>query len=165
MSKLSPHPSSSTELAVPDRETRAAIAEHEGNSRESLAPWHRLALLRELAAADTKHAILAKKYGMSPQSLSNYAKRYASEIEDIRENFADQFAGMPLAKKANRIMAYMEEIERLNNHPNGDHFEWSKARQNALRNIAEELAQLPPRQQVTVIPVAHVIEGINLDDL
>ena len=165
MPKLPPHPASSTELVVPDRETRAAMIEREGDSRHPIAPWHKLALLRELAAGDTKHGMLAKKYGMSPQSLSNFAKRYASEIEDIRENFADQFAGMPYAKKRNRIMKYAEEIERLDNHPNADHFEWSKARQNALRNIAEELAQLPPRQQVTVIPVAHIIEGIDLNDL
>ena len=35
----------------------------------------------------------------------------------------------------------------------------------ALRNIAEETGQLPPRQSVVIIPVQHIIEGVDVNSL
>ena len=124
-----------------------------------------LSLKRELAAGDMTQVLLAKKYGITQQGISKFAKRHALEIADIADHMNEQFAGLPLARKENRIASYEREIEILNEHPHASHHEWSKARMIAYRNMAEELGQLPPRQTVTVIPVTHVIEGVSMEDL
>jgi hypothetical protein len=129
-----------------------------------LKPHEKLALQRELAL-NTPTGVLAQKYNMTPQGISSFKKRHALAIDDIREHLDDDFAGLPLAIKKNRIAAYEDEVNRLMDHPHADHHEWSKARQMAYRGIAEELGQLPPRQSITVVPVVHVIEGVDLGEL
>jgi len=135
------------------------------NGKARLQPHEELSLKRELAAGDVTQAVLAKKYGITQPGISMFAKRHAIEIADIADHMNEQFAGLPLARKENRIASYEREIEILNEHPHASHHEWAKARMIAYRNMAEELGQLPPRQTVTVIPVTHVIEGVSMEDL
>jgi hypothetical protein len=129
-----------------------------------LKPHEKLALERELAL-NTPTTVLAGKYNMTPQGISSFKKRHALAIDEIREHLDDDFAGLPLAIKKNRIAAYEDEVERLTSHPHADHHEWSKARQMAYRNIAEELGQLPPRATITVVPVVHMVEAVDLEEL
>ena len=137
---------------------------HNRGRSSYLKPAVQLALKRELAMR-VPNKILAEKYGLSPMGISAFAKRHARAIDDIREHIEDEFAGLPLAQKRNRIAAYEDEVDRLLEDPRANHHEWSKARQMAYRSIAEELGQLPPRQQITVIPVQHVVIGVDPDDL
>jgi hypothetical protein len=132
--------------------------------RSQLAPHEQLALKREIAL-NNPVKMLAEKYGMTPQGISEFKRRNALAIDDIREHLDDDFAGLPLAIKKNRIAAYENEVERLTDHPAADHHEWSKARQMAYRSIAEELGQLPPRATITVVPVVHMVEGVDLEEL
>lgn len=138
---------------------------YRGGGRSSLTPDKQLALKREIALRTDSMTELGKRYGLTQQGISEFKRRHELEIDDIRQNASDVFAGIPLAKKENRIAAYEREVELLNASSAHDHHEWSKARQMAYRSIAEELGQLPPRQTVTVIPVVHVVETVDLQEL
>lgn len=135
------------------------------SSPRQLKPHQRQQLCRELAANDITRADLARKYGMTTGGITHFADRNAARIAEIAANLDDQFTGLWAASKASRIATYEDEIERLDNHPNADHHEWSKARQAALRAIADELGEIPNKQQVALTIVKHELEGVNVDDL
>ncbi len=138
---------------------------YRGGRRGSLEPYQKLALMRELAMGEFSKLKLADRYGMTQQGVSEFARRHALEIDNIREKIADEFAGLPLARKENRLAAYEDVVQRILAHDKGDHHEWLKAEMIALRNIAEETGQLPPRQSLVIMPVQHVIEGVDIDKL
>jgi len=133
--------------------------------RSSLMPPHvQLALMRDIACG-TGWAELGRKYGYTRQSMLQFSKRHALKIEEIREHLDDEFAGLPIAQKKNRIAAYQEMAERIHDSPNAAHHEWIKAEAIINRNVAEEMGQLPPRQSITVVPVQHVVVGVETGDL
>lgn len=138
---------------------------YRGGSRSSLEPYQQLALCRELAVGDLTKTALGDKYGMTQQGITAFSIRNADKIDDIRLHMADQFAGLPLARKENRLAAYEREVQVLNDHKDGAHHLFSMARQSAYRNIAEELGQLPPRASVTIVPVQNVVYGVSDDDI
>jgi len=132
--------------------------------RQRLTPADRVWLKRELATGVQKSK-LARKYDVSHQYITQFAKRYEREIAEIRENLDDKFAGFWIANLAARLEFYENEVEMSLNSKYATSPEQSIARQRAVRAGVEELGQLPSRQTITVIPVVHVIEGINIDDL
>ena len=133
--------------------------------RSSLEPYQMLKLKRELAMGDKTQYLLAKEYGMTQPGIALFKQRHQAAIDDIRENLANTLAGLPLVRKENRIAMYEDQIEQLRNHPNANHHEWSKGVFIGLHNIAEEVGGLPPRQTITIIPVEHVIVGVDSGDL
>lgn len=135
------------------------------NSRGTLEPWQKLSLCRELALSEASQRELGVKYGMTQQGISDFAKRNVEQITEIREHMADQFAGLPLVRKENRLAAYEQALADLKMHPNNNHHEWIKAQFIGLRNIAEELGDLPPRSTVTINPVIHMVQGVDTDEL
>lgn len=54
---------------------------------------------------------LAKKYGVVQSSISEFAERHAATIQQIRDNAADEFAGLAIAKKAARLEVYRELLD------------------------------------------------------
>ena len=136
-----------------------------GGSRGRLGPVEKLSLIRALALGVATHQELSGQYDMTRQGITEFARRHKREIDDVRQNMDDPFAGILLARKENRLAAYVDEVRRLDEHPNADHHLWSTARQSAIHAIAEELGQLPPRMTVTVQPVQHIIEGVIVEDL
>ena len=132
---------------------------------DDLPPHLKLYIIRELAIG-TPNTEIAPMFDVSPQAIWAFKKRYANEIEAQSRDLTDEFAAMWIADKRNRIMAYEGEYERLNDAPNADHHLWSIARQAALKNVAEELGQLPNRNgNVQVNVVQHIVEGIDLENL
>lgn len=120
---------------------------------------------RDLAAGELNRSEIARKYGVNPSTITRFARRHAAEIEAIRRDLDDEFAGLWIARKENRLAAYQDEIARLDAHPSASHHEWSKARQSALHAAAEELGQLPGRGAVVIMPVEHVVIGVDVDVL
>jgi hypothetical protein len=120
-------------------------------------------LQRGLATGEQTRAQLARRFGVTTSYVSQFAKKYAVEIAAIREKLDDEFAGLWIAQKELRIAAYQAEYERALKDPRRNHFEWINARRQILHTVAEELGALPPRQTVTVVPVVHIIENVNLE--
>lgn len=122
-------------------------------------------LCRELAAGETPRAELARRYGVGRSAITEFAKRHAAEIDLAKQQMANEFAGMWIASKAQRVAAYMADYQASEGHQRWDHFEHVRVRTQILQAVAEELGQLPPRMQTVVMPVVHVIEGIDLEAL
>jgi predicted transcriptional regulator len=122
-------------------------------------------MCRELAAEDLKRVEIARLFGVTPAAITQFAKRHKREIDETRERIADGLVAMWIADKVERIAAYQADFEMALDHPNAAHHEWIRTRTGILRNVAEELGQLPPRAQVNVFPVVHVVEGIEVEEL
>lgn len=123
--------------------------------------WERRQLCRELAAGDVTQAALARKYGITKQAVSAFAKRHAAEIDTIKAQLDDAFAGLWIAAKENRIAQYQADYEASEAHDKAEHFEWIRVRTQIMHQVAEELGQLPPRATLTIMPVVHVLEGVD----
>lgn len=145
--------------------TEASSPRSNNGRRGNLLPHEKLALKRELAAGEATQVVLAAKYGMSQHGISDFAKRNARAIDDIRDHLADPLAGLWIADKANRVSAYLDEFERLSVAKGAEHHEWSKARQAALRAVADELGAIPNRAQVTMTVVRDEVVGVDVEDI
>lgn len=122
-------------------------------------------LTRALAVGEVTRASLARRYGISRAAVTQFAQRHASEIDAIKAALDDEFAGLWIASKEQRINAHQADYETAAGHEKSGHHEWIKARTQILHAVAEELGQLPPRTTVAVMPVTHVIVGIDPDVL
>lgn len=122
-------------------------------------------LKRELATGEVKRSVLARKYGVTASYVTQFAKRYAREIDDIRAELSSELAGLWIAKQEQRIAAYQHEYELAGESKNADHHEWVKARTGILKNVAEELGQIQGKQPMVGVVVQHVIVGVDVDDL
>ena len=137
----------------------------EKNARK-LTPFDRRSLQRDLAAAEATRAALARKYGVTRGYITQFANQYSREIAAIRADIDNEFAGLWIADKENRIVAYQQEYALAASDGRAAHHEWIKTRALILRQVAEELGQLPTRATTAIIvPVVHVVEGVDLDAL
>ena len=132
-------------------------------SNRKLTPFDRRALQKLLAVGDETRSALARRFGVSASYITQFAKTYAREINDIKRDLDNEFAGLWIAEKANRVVAYQADYTALATHENASHHEWVKGRALILKQVAEELGQLPPRATVTVVPVVHIVEGVDVD--
>lgn len=133
-----------------------------GKSRK-LTPFDRREIQRALADGTEKRAAIARRFGVTAGYITQFAKQYAREIDDIKRDLDNEFAGLWIASKVNRVLAYQADYARTLNDPKASHHEWVKARAMISHNVAEELGQLPPRATVTVMPIVHVLEGVDPD--
>jgi predicted transcriptional regulator len=126
-------------------------------SRSNPIPPHEVQILcRELAMAEVSQNELARRHGVTKSAVSQFARRHAARIAEIREHLDDQFAGLWIADKANRLAVYQHEVEAI---AGNTHHEWVKAKATLLKNVAEETGQLPPRATAVIVPVVHIIEA------
>lgn len=131
-----------------------------------LSASDRRQLARHLATGELRRAQLARQYGVSASYIGQFAKERAREIDAIRADLDDEFAGLWIASKEKRLAAYEREYETSEQGDYSGHFEQVRTRTAILRNVAEELGQLPTRATTAIItPVVHVIENVSLDDL
>lgn len=109
------------------------------------------ALLHELAENELTQRVLARKYGISQARVSQLGTQYADEVEDMRADLEDEYAGLWLAQKAERVKAYMRLAEMLEEdlQVSGLESSFINQLQKVYKNIAEEMGQLPARVIVT----------------
>lgn len=126
--------------------------------------WVKHRLIRDFAIAEKTGAELAEQYGVSRNSISIFKKKYAMEIEEVRNNMADEYAGVWVAQKLDRIRQYQEAAEKM---ANGTSPRNQEVLVSILKAVAEELGQLPARTQVQVNSqqVTYQVVGIDPDEL
>jgi hypothetical protein len=158
------------------------------SERGKLGGLKRLQVMRELAAGGQSQEAIAAKHGVTQGAVSQFAKKYAVEIQEIRENMADEFAGLWITKKHNRLAMY-EEIaaQALKPTPkvtpagklitviNPETHEPEvvmeidgRAALAAGKQAAEELGQLATRVQLggeLATTTTYKIEGVQPEDL
>jgi hypothetical protein len=131
-------------------------------------PRHRqLEVIRHLAAGDVTRAELARQVGITRGGMTSFAKRHQAEIEQVRAQLEaeDPWPGLWVAERAQRLAAYQACYEEAAEHKNSGHAQWVMAKAHVLSSVAEELGQLPGRGAVVVVPVQHVLVGVDLDAL
>ena len=126
--------------------------------------WVKHRLIRDFALGEKTGRELAKIYGVSTTSISLFKKRYSLEIEEVRNNLADQYAGVWVAQKIDRIREYQVAAEKM---ANGESARSQEVLVSILKAVAEELGDLPARTQVNVSTenVTYEIVGISVDDI
>jgi hypothetical protein len=128
----------------------------------------RLRLQREIAAGEKTYEQLAEEFDVTDDTISAFAKRYRDAIELIRQDFANEFAGLWIARKEARLAEFQQDVEDINEAVEaGDEEDWTKllrVKHTALRYVAEELGHLPGRPQIHVeqAKVTYVVEGVDL---
>ena len=136
-----------------------------GSDSRKLTPFSRRKLQRAIAAGEKKRAQIARDFGVSTSYVSQFARRYAFEIDEISRDLDNRFAGLWIADKENRILAYQADYAMALQSDKRDHHEWIKTRTQILHTVAEELGDLPPRATVAIVPVQHILEGVDPDAL
>lgn len=130
-----------------------------------LAGRHKQDVIREIAEGYTLTAI-ARAYDVGLTSILTFKQRYQREIDAVKERLDDDFIGLWIAKKRDRLaeLEWMVEIlgEAIEDFPDT---EMIRVRAALMKQASEELGQLPPRQQVVSARVTHILEGVDIDDL
>lgn len=126
--------------------------------------WVKHRLIRDFAIGEKTGAVLAVQYGVSATSISAFKKRHSMEIEEVRNNLADEYAGVWVAQKLERIREYQNAAEKM---ANGTSPRNQEVLVSILKAVAEELGQLPARTQVQVNTqqVTYQVVGVDPSEL
>ncbi len=126
--------------------------------------WKKHRLIRDLALAERSQRELAEQYGVSQNAISQFKKRFALEVEEVRDNLADEYAGVWVADKLARIQEYQEAAEKM---AAGKTPRSTEVLVTILKAVAEELGDLPARTQtnVSIQQTSYEIVGINPEDI
>lgn len=127
-----------------------------------LRGWVKYALIDDLIDGTTTHEELGIKYEVTHQAISEFKKRHAAIIEERRKNAADEFAGMWIAKKKNRVAAYEADVERIDELEADP--QWTRIKHAALKSVAEELGQLKTYIDAES-RVNYTVDGVDMDKL
>lgn len=130
-----------------------------------LLPHEKLGLIRDLAENTEKISHLAKKYGITRDGVSQFRTRNKARIAEVASHLDDEWAGLWVAKKTNRIEVLQSQAESL--LAQLQHEEDNKARRelrNTLRAVAEELGQLTQKVESTG-GYKISINGVDMENL
>lgn len=160
-------------MAEPEQSDQAVDQVEVRRQRFKLShPAVSMRLIRELALTNKTQRQLAEEYGVVQSSICAFSERNADAINDVRENAEDEFAGLWVAKKQNRVAAYKEQIDyiadRIGEGLEDDPVAALKVAQAALKAVAEEMGQLTARVAVQAdvqAKVRYEIVGVNPEDL
>lgn len=106
--------------------------------------WNRHALMRLLAEGKMTQAQMAVRMGVSESAVTLFKQRHADAIAAIAADVENEFAGIAIAQKSNRLAVYEEELAKAQRAGGDKHI---VAR--LLRQIAEEMGHLPSRVQLS----------------
>lgn len=126
--------------------------------------WVKHRLIRDFALGEKTGKQMAEEYGVSQTSISAFKRRNSMAIEEVRNNLADEYAGVWVAQKMKRIAEYQEAAEKM---AQGQSPRNQEVLVTILKAVAEELGQLPARTQVQVNSqqVTYQVVGIDPDEL
>jgi hypothetical protein len=68
-------------------------------------------LIRALATGEKTRAELARERGVTATAISEFRKRHADAIAEVAANVADEYAGLWIAQKRERLAAYQQNAE------------------------------------------------------
>lgn len=138
-------------------------------------PSVRLRLIRDLAKAEHTPAELGKRYGVTRQAVHQFKAKHSDAIAHQRAHLDDVFASIEFADKGARVAELSQDAATIAEvladpetaaRAGVGYAEMVRAKQSALRAIAEELGQLPSRMQVQVAGSLDVqVNGVDVGAL
>lgn len=120
---------------------------------------------------------ICEKWGVSMNALERFKTKFRAEIEEMKRSVEEEMHGLWIARKRARIEEYEQTFEDLDAAVQelltgggvitAADAALIKEKRGVLRAVAEELGQLPNRNQVNVqgATVSYNFQGINPDDL
>lgn len=149
----------------------------ENNGRYPLLRGHtRWRVIRDLAAGMSLSET-AEKWGVHRDSIINFKRAHAADIQALRDAVAQEANGLWISSQFNRLSEYQQAFEDIDTAVaqilefggtlGPAEMAYIKEKRGILRQAAEELGQLPPRNNVTVngASVTYQFDGVNPDDL
>lgn len=155
--------------------------------RSKLGGLNHRQIVRLLAAQELSLGQIAERYNCTPQAVGQFRDRNAEEIAAVRANMDDEFAGLAIASKVNRVALLQEIAEKalqpvpkisangkvtyVTNEDGESEMVMevdARAAMAALKQVAEELGQLVARTQMTgdmQTTTTYRIESVNVEDL
>jgi hypothetical protein len=148
-------------------------------------------VIRDLALSGMTQQAIAQKYGVTPGAVTQFKQRNAEEIAAVAAAADDDYAGILIAEKANRLAAYQELYElslkpQPKIAPNGKIVRETvpdedgnevdaivtevdvRAAATMLKSAAEEMGQLVQRQSISgdmQTTTTYRIENVSNEDL
>jgi hypothetical protein len=148
-------PSTEPEFSGENSSERASErrSSHKGKLERAYA---RRRLIIELAKEEKTQRELAAIYDCSVSSINEFKQRHMPAILDARENLGNEFSGLWIAQKLDRLA----ELEALFEDTVSARDRETKAM--LLRHAAEELGQIPNKTTLDVTAEVKVrIEGLD----
>jgi hypothetical protein len=131
--------------------------------------WTKRRLIHDLARMEKTNTQLAQHYGVAQSAISQFKKRHAAEIEEVKADMENEFAGLWIARKVNRIAEYQDTVESLVLMSEEGTLDTDAARVKiqVLKAVAEEMGHLPAKTQVIVDQrrARYEIKGVDLEKL
>lgn len=133
-----------------------------------LTGQQKLRLIQEIAEGTRPYRELAEEYGFTSESVvAQFKMRNKEAIARAKQGFEQRMEDLWVADKRARIATYEESIESLSQlvdelepekRPNAH-----KIIHNALRNVAEELGQLAPKEVPVAGQLTVRLEGVDTE--
>jgi predicted metalloprotease len=122
-------------------------------------------LVLELAQGDKTQRQLAAEYGVDQSSISVFLGRHHDEVKVRAERLADEWAGLWIADKRNRVIEAQADVEAINQAlGNTTDATLLRAKLAIMRQVAEELGQLTEKIELGG-RLTYVVEGVDMSAL
>lgn len=129
----------------------------------------RVRLIHDLALNAWTERDLADRYDVSQPSINEFKHRHRDQIATARENIENHFSLLWITDKIARLSELEDDVEQINEAlavaPIANRPRLYMAKHRALRNAAEELGQLAPRDINATIKVQYEIIGVDMGAL
>jgi hypothetical protein len=142
--------------ATPEGERRHAYPLSRG--------WVKHKLIHEIARDEKSTSQLAEEYGVTPSAISQFKTRHRTQIDEVKADIENEFAGLWIAQKKARLAEYQHDADRISE---SDDPQYMRIKAQLMKAVAEEMGHLPTKTSMTVSPnnITYVIEGVNPEDL
>lgn len=128
-------------------------------------PRHRwVETARHIVLGDLTRAEIARRHDITRSAVSQWCKRHAGLIAQVRDTIDREASGIWAYEKVNRLAALQADYEASAEQPDAFSPDHIRVRMALLRQIAEETGQLKSAAFM-ITPVTHVMVGVDVDQL
>lgn len=118
-----------------------------------LAGRHKLKTMRMLAEGLSQSEV-ARQMDVTPMAVTQFASRNRDAIEELRTHLDDEWAGIWIADKRQRVLTLQQVVEDMQDELDAMEFDGSPTEARrvimaALKATAEELGQLVSKADLT----------------
>ena len=123
-------------------------------------PGRRRKLQLEMARGEKTMRDLAREYGVDIHAITKFRDRHEDTISAMRADIENEFAGLWIAQKAERLSEMIELYADAVSPRDRE------TKLSVLRHAAEELGQIPNKTTIDMTVAAKVeLVGIDTDEL